>query len=177
MYLLFQIVITVVLEEDIFCYMMLSSSHGVGPYLPSFMPYKKMGDPDLFSNMLFLVSEFFISFCRVRKQGGKCFFLTLTKEIDSLPQGRREILEPSWAQLSLSPFLSTPVFSVCLLQWDLSCHGSFEGTEEELLFLPSPCGLPSDYRADVWSWGWQKCWEKAEASAAQLGESWNDSMA
>lgn len=116
MYLLFQIVITVVLEEDIFCYMMLSSSHGVGPYLPSFMPYKKMGDPDLFSNMLFLVYEFFISFCRVRKQGGKCFFLTLTKEIDSLPQGRREILEPSWAQLSLSPFLSTPVFSVCLLQ-------------------------------------------------------------
>lgn len=43
MYLLFQIVITVVLEEDIFCYMMLSSSHGVGPYLPSLMPYKKNG--------------------------------------------------------------------------------------------------------------------------------------
>lgn len=135
-------------------------------------------DPDLFSHMLFLMYEFVISFCGVGMQGGKCFCLTLTKQIDSLPQGRREILEPSWAQLSLSLFLSTPLFSVCLLQWDVSCHGSFEGAEEELLFLPFLCGLPAHYRAaDVWSWGWQVCWEEAEAYAAQLGKSWNDRVA
>lgn len=117
MYLLFQIVITVVLE-DIFSHMMLNSLLSVGPYLPSspLMPYRKRGDPDLLSHMLFLMYEFVISFCGVGMQGGKCFCLTLTKQIDSLPQGRREILEPSWSQLSLSLFLSTPLFSVCLLQ-------------------------------------------------------------